>query len=344
MEREQKIIMSLYYADPNNDPAQITDVIFCVRMDMIQMLFAMEAIFDRIEYKYYINEAGIGVVPLSEARKKYEEMLDKSEKCLLQEMKVLAVTDAGSCSFTKLEYEEIGKYSPVVRNNLYFFNVLIGCINGTNRLTTRRNLNYYHLFSNRHGKEYVGCLISAILCLMGKYSKNQNEEADKVIDALNNDYELMKTIYNQKDIFLRNMQNREFVVRRRYKNNFFINQSTIFCDWIEKHQTMDSGILEFIFNNNYVMKEYALHFMQHIIRIRKVLGTNKRKKMVWEKEFDLECIKPLKAFYHLNELVKSLEAQINDPMFDLQKWTQQYIRAIDTFAKEHKFAESREEC
>lgn len=341
MRAEQKIILSLYYADPNTDPSLIKEAEFSLGMDVVQMLLLMEGVFDEIEYKYYIKDEKIGISPLSEKKLEYENLVDCSVG-ELKSAKVFAITDRARIDYQELDYKEIDGYKkilPYAKDHLYFLNVLMSNVNATSKLSDRQSLVCYRLFNNKNGKDFISCLLFIAASLLIEYRSGGCEKANRVIESLNKDYLLMKKIYSNASTFLQNLQNREQEMKYTYCSNFFVNQSEIFIDWIESHQNIieENNILEFIFFRNDTLKNYTLHLMWHIIKISQILVGQSRVEIQWEHDFDLTKTFEPRDFYHLDILIQELEEKRESSSFDVNDWIDRYISRLYDFGKELKF-------
>lgn len=340
MREKQKIILSLYYADPNTDPSRIRETEYNLGLDMVQMLLLMEGVFDEIEYKYCIKEEKIEILPSEDRKVEYENLVD----CSIEELKnakVFAITDRNRINYQELDYKEIDSYKkilPHAKDHLYFLNVLMSNVNATSKLSERQSLICYRLFNNKNGKDFIGCLLFIAVSLLVEYRSGGCEKANRVIDSLNKDYSLMKRIYSNASTFLQNLKDLEQEMKYTYYSNFFVNQSEMFIDWVENHQNIigENNILEFIFFRNETLKNYTLHLMWHIIKISQILMGQSRVKIQWEYDFDLTKISEPRDFYHLDILIQELEEQKESSSFEVNVWIERYIKRLYDFGKELK--------
>ncbi len=342
MREEQKIILSLYYADPTAKPSNIQETKLSIGMDVVQMLFLMEGVFDEIEYKYYIADGKIQSQPIGDKIKEYQDLIEQSDP-ELKVAQVLAAVNNGENAFQDLDYRKIDSYRrnrtakmAVPKDNLYFLNILVRNVNGKHVLGERNTHIFYHLFSNRKGKEFIGCLVSMMVKFISTLLKGDVEEAEKVIAVLNGDYDLMKVAYQNRKKFLENMMRHEQRMRYDYPENFFLNQSEKFRTWVKDHRDIkDEGdILKFIFYKNEALKNFTLHLMLHIVKISRIFLKDKHKITLLEKNFKLSEVLQMSEFYHLDRLIEKLEERGKDSSFDMIKWANEYNGKLYDLAKE----------
>lgn len=336
MNKEQKIILSLYYANPNAEPSQISEAAYSIGMDMLQMLLLMEGVFDKVEYNYYLECGKVQCKPAGDKNEEYEGLIEQSDP-ELKKAQILAVMYGGIWRFEKQGYMDVNFYChdiPDVKKHLYFFNILINNVNGRSLLQERETLVVYRLFSIRGGKEFVRCLYFMMEKLVSAFLDRNKKEANGVIETLNKDYELIKASYENRQNFLKNMWKRKQRMHYLKQSNFFVNQSEIFETWIEEHlNAIEEDMLEFIFYKNKVFKNYALHFMLHIVKISRVLMKNSAV-ILWEQEFKRDSFPELKPFCHLDHLVQRLEGAGKSESFDIPGWAGEYRDKLFSIAKE----------
>lgn len=338
MRTEQKIILSLYYNDPKVRQSNINEAKFSVGMDISQLLFLMEGVFHKVEYKYCIVNGKIQSRPAEDKSKEYQDMVEQ-ETPELEQAGVLAVKCDGKDGFQDTDYERINLYCdkiPYVREYLYFLNILIRNINGTRLLNERENPVFYRLFSNRNGKEFISCLLSMMVKFISAFLTGKTEEADEVLLTLNKDYELMQAVYQEGQNFLENMQSQEQRMRQDNAGNFFVNQSEIFKTWVIDHQNVIEGedMLEFVFYKSKALKNYALHLLLHIVKITQVLMKDRKRDILWRKSFNLNDTPQMLDFYHLDCLVEELEKEGEKESFDIIAWANRYNARLYEFSRE----------
>lgn len=342
MRAEHEIILSLYYTGADTKAFSDAKIQYSMDLDMEQLLLMMEGVFDVIEYKYCIGDGKIQAIPSSNKEAEYAVLIESTEE-ERKKAGLLAVADSSRVNFQKSDYEKIASYKtklPSSKKHLYFFNILVQNINGTNKLAERESLSYYQLFSIKGGKELVSCLLTMTLQLAVAYQIGGYGEANKVIASLDEDYKLMRKLYDKAPIFLNNMQSRERHLRNTYQLNVIINQSRVIVNWIENHRKIieRKDFLDFIFCENITLKNYALHFMYLFTRINRALMGERCIKMQWDKDFDFNTsVLAQREFTHLDNLVTKLEERELNACFDMNSWVAQYTAKLYAFATELRY-------
>lgn len=335
MNTEHKIIFSMY----NSISKRVNNPKLSQSLDIEQLLLFMECVFDKIEYKYLIENCKIKILPQSTYKLEYQSLLDQSDVIYI-ESSILRDQITEGIDSEKYYYERIDEYQselPQIKERLYFMNIFFNFVNCTCMLPNRENLTYNFMFSIKNGKDFVSCLISMTLKLLLSYQSGGCEEAIKVIQAINLSYDKMKNFYNDRNRILSDMQHRNWNQRQTYRKDFFINQSYIFNEWIENHKQIND-IFEFMFYKNNVLKSYAIHFMQHIIKISQIIMKHKRILLQWEGEYGLYNISVSLDFKNLDRMLEILEKNYADSEFNVSIWIGEYIKELYKWVEINNFS------
>lgn len=332
MREEYKIIASTYYINKNRKLNSISDINYTLVIDMIQMLYMMCAVFRKCDFEYYIDNNQIKIRPLANKEEEYHNLIftDNEQG---NRAKLLNISDE---EYNELDYMNINNYIKKLRDSkkyLYFMSILTSTINGTNLLGERNNIIYYCLFSIRNGKEFHFYLVEVIIKFLLEYRDLGADNAKKILEIFNENYRLMKNIYDTGKVFLLGMKSREENNISRYENNFFINESITFHCWYSDCLTNISkdNILDFIFYKNVRLKKCVIQLMNHIVQISSCLYEGKIN-IQWENEYRIG-ISPLE-FTKLNNHVNDLKSKCKNVSFDIKEWINKYIDEISIYFKQ----------
>lgn len=348
MKKEHKIIMSTYFKMPNTAPSLLgrADYRYSVSMDVEQLLYMMEAVFDHVEYKYYIRNGQTNIVPLEEKKAEYNKLVDDSKAEFIRNG-ILAVNKEGEEGFSEQDYRDIEKYEsdnesrekPKAREILYLMCALTNWMNSTGRVGERKNVPYYCLFTYQSGKEFIGYLMAMLLQLLIACRDAGDEKAEKVISSLNQDYDSMQQFYSKAKEILDKLKRQNKDLPNNYDQEFFVNSSDILTDWTLKQQNilMKDDIWEFIFRGN---KEYgwkanmklANNLLWHIVQISRLILHQEHGSIKWEKKLKKEA--GLSDFQYLDSLIKELEESSDNPEFDKSNWIGRYIAGLSRLVDE----------
>lgn len=321
MRSEHKIILSMYYTNPDNNK-------FLLRIDMTQMLLMLEGIFNLVEYKYNIDGTEIRIVPLSSKEAEYNSLVEDSDD-KYRAIGILKTNHAGVSLFSKSDYQKIHIRQtnlPDARKNLYYLNVLIEGVNSLNFLKNRRSYIYYRLYSDKEGKDFVSFLVTMVLKLIWECQKNGNKGARDVLAHLKNDYDVMQEVFDKRKAFLENLCRREQRLRDKYEEHFFVNESLMFVKQVEKQEKASKlQIMDFIFLDNDVSKKQAFHLMQHIMRIAKVFTG--RDVYIWQIDVYNSSSGP-KEFENVDRILSELENEYDHPGFNMGLWADSYTNQM----------------
>lgn len=340
--------MSTYFKMPNTAPSLLgrADYRYSVSMDMEQLLYMMEGVFGRVEYKYCTENERTNIVPIEEKKAEYDKLVDDSTAEFASN-RILAVNKDGEEGFSEQDYHNIVKYEndnknrekPKVRETLYLMCALTNWMNSTGRVGERENVPYYCLFTYQSGKEFVGYLVAMLLQLLIEYRDAGNEKAEKVISNLNRDYDSMQQFYSKAKEILDKLKRQNKEIQNSYDQNFFVNSSDILTDWILKQQNIrrEDDIWEFIFRGN---KEYgwkanmklANNLLWHIVQISRLILHKEHGSIKWEEKLKKEA--GSSDFQYLDSLIKELEENNDNPAFDKSNWIEKYIAGLSRLVDE----------
>lgn len=330
MDEKHKIILSMYYIGMEKTLPPDEEK-FNLNMDMEQLLFLINGVFNEVHYKYLVEDCSIRIVPQSDYVIQYLDLVDQSRP-LYQKAHLLKVLPESDLN--DYPYEQIDRYQselPHSKDHLYFLNILFNHVNSTGELLKRENVAYNFLFDIKRGKNFLGGLIAMILDLLISYRDGGCGNAKMVMEALNQGYVLMKELFDERDRILSEMQFRNRYLKERYRNSFFINQASILNDWVHKHQQAD-GILGFVFYQNDAMKNCAVRIMQHIAKISGILMKDECIAFHWDEERELRSVRKIRSFYHLDQMIDKLEREYGNSSFDVSAWIDLYVSELYQWA------------
>lgn len=338
MNTEHKIILSMYYANSGNKMDNNRDANNCVGMDLEQLLLMLAGVFNLTEYVHEKTGAEISVVPSQDKKDGYANLVDDSNPEMAR-ARILKVQDAEKPLFGKCDYkliDEVNINKNEARKNLFYLNLLIEHINQKHHLYGRRSFIYYSLFSSKGGKSFVGLLLYMLQELVKELVKNSREGVKSVLRCLNHEYRQMEEIYEKKQNVVDDMAHRGIISEDIYEIPDIVNEIDMFQDRLqEQSEAFDKTWFGFVFFDNMVSKERALHLIQHIIMISNVIIDNQDiepSKNICQDYF-YQNSRP-KEFEKADAMVNELVGKYHSKDFNIVSWAEQYNEYIAAIKKE----------
>lgn len=317
-------------------PSRIPDDLFCVGMDITQLLFLMKWVFGKSEFDYFIEEKQAQIIPKADWKTEYEAMVvhakEVLEKGRIIEIKLGAEREFDSTDYLKIDNDIYERSN--AKNSLYFLTIVTKWYNCEHLVNERGDVTCYYLLDNQGGKPFVYYLIYMVTILLLAYVREDMEKANMIISALNNDFAAIEQLYGSVGEILENIERQDEKVKRGvYQTNFFVSQSDLLRDWISDHQKImtQGDVLEFIFADssssaNVFLKNCAVKLIYHIEKINEVFRKGEHKDFRWLGGLGAEPV--CHDFYHLDHLIEKLEAGDESTLRDKKEWAGRYLRKL----------------
>ncbi len=320
MREEHKIILSMYYANPDNN-LDLFDIRYTKAMDLEQLLLMMKEIFGE-GYQPCLKNGVLTLCPTSEYVTEYDNIIGK-ENFLYR---IINIQNNKFVKFNKSDYSVIRqlKYANCSVDRLYFLNILLESVNGTNTVSARPTRLYYVLFGQAVHLEDIVLLIKY---LVYSYVSKGEQGILEVCAAMQSDYNLLHQLYAKREEILTDLHQRN-ILQREYYNNFFINESLTARSWIEEKSGKSSeDVIDFAYGKNVCVCLIMRKLLYHVIKICQILSDSK---FVLDEPFKL--LKPGRKKQDLDVLdglLDELEKSVQDGKADCIQWFEKYMSAVN---------------